>query len=207
MKSITHRSFLIVAALVCVSFAAPKPSMVPKPDVWTLEVTFEQPQQLILNGPSGATPRVFWYIILTLTNRSFNDVDFYPRCDLMTDTFQIVPAGKFTTPEVFDLIKKRHQGKYPLLESRGNVANRILQGADNAKDIAIIWPDFDPNAVSFKIFISGLGNETVAVEDPVQKGRMVYLRKTLELDYALHGDPALRPYLRLDYKGKNWVMR
>ena len=35
----------------------------------------------------------------------------------------------------------------------------------------------------------------------------VYLRKTLEVDYALRGDPTLRSSVEVVYKGQNWVMR
>ena len=35
----------------------------------------------------------------------------------------------------------------------------------------------------------------------------VYLRKTLELSYAISGDAALRSYAKLTYKGSRWVMR
>ncbi len=31
-------------------------------------------------------------------------------------------------------------------------------------DIAILWLDFDPKANSIKLFISGLSNETVAID-------------------------------------------
>jgi len=64
----------------------------------------------------------------------------------MTDTFEITPAGKGTPASVFEQIKKRHQRKFPFLESLENAGNKILQGEDNTKDIAIIWPDFDAKA-------------------------------------------------------------
>ena len=78
---------------------------------------------------------------------------------------------------------------------------------DNAKDIAIIWPDFDPSAKGFKLFISGLSNETAVVKHPIIKDKDVYLRKTLELDYILRSDPALRSSVKLNYRDKRWVMR
>ena len=130
----------------------------------------------------------------------------------MTNTFQIIPAGVDVPPAVFELIKTRYQSRYPFLESLQTTDSRILQGEDNAKDIAIIWPDFDVRATSFKIFISGLSSETVAVDHPVQRdenGRpvQVYLRKTLELSYNLRGDTKLRSDLGVEYKGKRWIMR
>ncbi|MCU0918680.1 MAG: hypothetical protein MUC88_29600, partial [Planctomycetes bacterium] len=136
-----------------------------------------------------------------------------PRCDLMTDTFQVVPAGKGVIPAVFTAVKERHQGRYPFLEPLLGVENRILQGEDHTKDIAVIWQDFDTQALGFKVFIGGLSNETAVVPHPVAldaatgKPLSVYLRKTLDLTYALRGDPALRSSVEVVYKGQGWVMR
>jgi len=201
----------ILAVMAGVAVAAPQPAIVQRPGQWTVEVRFEQPQQMVLPW-GGNGPARYWYTIFTLTNRTGQDVAFYPRCELMTDTFRIVPAGMNVSPVVFERIKQRHQSRYPFLESLLNVENRILQGEDNAKDIAVIWRDFDTRAESFKIFLTGLSNETAVIDHPVAVDATgqpvkVYLRKTLELDYAFRGDPALRDSVEVVYKGKDWVMR
>jgi hypothetical protein len=189
-----------------------RPAIVQRPGQWTLEVRYEHPQQMVMPwGPSGETR--FWYMIVTVTNRTGQDADFYPKCDLLTDTFQIVPAGRGVSPAVFQAIKERHQGQYPFLESLQTVGNRVLEGEDNAKDIAIVWQDFDAQALGFKVFISGLSNETAVIPHPVAvdaaSGRPVpvYLRKTLELSYGLRGDPALRSSVEVVPKDHGWVMR
>jgi hypothetical protein len=200
----------IAAVLVsCLALAAPEPAIVPKPGDWTLEVRFEQPQQIVL---PGAVQQRFWYIILTLTNKSGKDVDFYPACELITDTLQVVPAVKGTSAVLFEKIKNRHQGRYPFLQLLENAGNKALQGEDNAMDIAVIWPDFEPNAKTVNIFISGLSNETVAIDHPVDKDQdgkpvKIYLRKTLELTYSIAGDPAFRSEQKLKFESKRWVMR
>jgi hypothetical protein len=211
MKSLIYMIFTVCAILTCSSFAAPQPAIVQGPGEWTIDVTFEHPQLILLQRADGKTAR-FWYIILTLTNNTNDDVDFYPNCELMTDTFQIIPAGKNVPTEVFKQIKSRLKSRYPLLESLEKVDNRILQGQNNAKDIAIIWPDFDSQAKNIKIFISGLSNETVAIDHPVKKDESgnpikVYLRKTLELSYSLRSDPARRTGADISYQGKRWIMR
>jgi hypothetical protein len=208
--------------------AAPLPAVVQRQGQWTLETRFEQPQQLVLPyGTNGETR--FWYMILTVTNRTGDDVDFRPRCELMTDTFQIVPAGVGVPSVVFDQIKERHKSQYPFLESLGKVETRIarnadkakiagsenllLQGEDNSRDIAVIWPDFDSRAVSFKVFITGLSNEIATIDHPTVidpnsgKPAKVFLRKTLQLDYRLRGDPAIRSAVESTYRSKTWVMR
>ena len=207
------RAFLGILILVATGLAqsAPVPAVVQRPGQWTLEVRFGQPEQIVL--PYGFDGQMrYWYTILTITNRTGQDVAFYPKCEIMTDTFQIVPAGVGVPNEVFEKIKERHQSQYPLLEPLGKVQDRLFQGEDNARDIAVIWRDFDPRATGFKIFVSGLSNEAAVVTHPIAldlegEPLRVYLSKTLELDYALRGDPALRSDLEVAYKGKTWVMR
>ena len=185
---------VLVFAMFSVCWAAPQPAVVQKPGDWTLDLRFENPQQITLEG---VTPQRYWYIILTLTNKSGKDVGFYPDAQLITDTLQTVPAIKGTSAVLFEKIKNRHQGKYPFLQLLENTGDKILQGQDNTVDIAVIWPDFDPNAKNVSIFITGLSNETVAVDHPADKDKdgnpvKVYLRKTLELNYSIAGDPKFR---------------
>ncbi len=212
MKRVFCGLFGIVAIAVCVCSAAPEPAIVPAAGQWTVDTEFTHPQQIVLRRGSDNQTIRFWYVILTLTNNTDADVDFYPKCDLMTDTFQITPAGRSVPTPVFEQISKRHKSRYPFLEPLDKSGNKILQGEDNTKDIAIIWPDFDAKANNIGLFITGLSNETAVVEHPIQKdeaGRpvRVFLRKTLEINYALRSDPALRSNVNLDYKGKRWVMR
>ena len=212
MKGLVCGIFAVGAIMACVCLAAPEPAILPAPGQWTVDVTFEHPQQITLESGRNRKPRRFWYTIVTLTNKTNRDVEFYPKCELMTDTFQIIAAGKDTSPVVFERIKRRHQSRYPFLEPLEKAGNKILQGEDNTKDIAIIWPDFDIGAKNIKIFITGLSNETAVIDHPIAKDKTgkpikVYLRKTLELDYALRGDTTLRSYVKLNYKDKRWIMR
>jgi hypothetical protein len=211
MKGIIYGTFAFLMAAATICFAAPEPAIVPGPRDWTLDVTFEHPQQIELRTEKGELRR-FWYTIITLTNKSGRDVAFYPNCELMTDTFHILPAGKSAPAGVFQGIKRRHRRKYPFLEALEGSGNKMLEGEDNAKDIAIIWPDFDKQVKNIKVFITGLSNETAVIDHPLAKDATgepvkVYLRKTLELSYALRGDAALRSYAKLSYKGKRWIMR
>jgi len=201
--------FLAILAVTPLSIAAPEPAVVAKPGDWTLETRFEHPQQIVLKGTQ---PQRYWYMILTLTNTTDRDVDFYPKCDLMTDTLQIVPTIKGTSAVLFEKLKNRHQSKYPFLQLIENAPDKLLQGEDNTIDILIIWPDFDPEAKAIDIFISGLSNETTVVDHPVDKDPegnpvKIYLRKTLQLSYSLAGDPAFRSDQKLTFESKRWVMR
>jgi len=212
MKSFFYGILGAWALMICVCQAAPEPAIVPALGQWTVDSKFTHPQQIIIQRGSDNQPKRFWYIIITLTNNTGNDFDFYPKCDLMTDTFRITPAGKSVTPAVFEQIKRRHKRRYPFLEPLDKAGNKLLQGEDNTKDIAIIWPDYDAQAKSIQVFITGLSNETVVVDHPVAKDDMgkplqIFLRKTLELSYTLVSDPALRSNASLAYKEKRWIMR
>ena len=212
MKYFVYGILAVSLLTACVALAAPEPAVVQGPGDWTVDVTFGHPQQIAVRLPGEKEPRRYWYIILTLTNNTGRDVDFFPKCELVTDTLQVTPAGKDTPAAVFEQIKKRHQRKFPFLESLENAGNRILQGEDNAKDIAVIWPDFDADAKGIKLFIAGLSNETIAVDHPTEKDGTgkpvkVYLRKTLELSYKISGDALFRSGTKPVFQGQTWVMR
>jgi hypothetical protein len=204
----------ILVALVGTNavFAAPEPTRAKLPSIWTLDITFENPQQICVQIPGDSKPTRFWYMILTLTNDTGREVNFYPDIWLTTDTFMTVQASWDAREKVFNKISIRHQGRYPFLEPFEFVADKILQGADNSKDLAVIFPDFDPCAKQVSIFIGGLSNETAIVEHPTEKDASgnpvkVVLKKVLELQYTIPGDPSLRNAQTLDFIGKRWVMR
>ena len=212
MKNLVCGILAVLSVASCVAQAAPEPAVVQGPDDWTLDVKFEHLQQIMVQSSGDSQPKRYWYMIITLTNKTKHDVDFYPKCELVTDTFEVTPAGKDTPLEVFDQIKKLYHRKFPFLEPLENSGTKILQGEDNTRDIAIIWPDFDAKAKNIKIFVAGLSNETVAVDHPTEKDQSgkpvkIYLRKTLELSYKIGGDPAFRSKAKLVYEGKRWVMR
>jgi hypothetical protein len=204
MKRLLYGTLFVLVSIAVVCFAAPTPAIVPAQSEWTAEIRFEHLQQIELQTKANK-PLRFWYTIITVTNKTKNEVDFYPQCALMTDTFQIISAGKSVTPAVFELIKRRHQRKYPFLDLLEKVDNKLLPGQDNTTD-------FDRKAKAVKLFISGLSNETVVIDHPIAKDKSgmpvkVFLRKTLELSYDIAGDPALRSRAKVTYKDNRWVMR
>lgn len=213
--NMVKRSFLGIFGLLviaCISKAAPEPAVVPLSNIWTINTEYTRPQQIIMQNESTKQLKRYWYMIITLTNETKQDVDFYPKCELMTDTFQLIPAGKGVASVVFDKIKDRYKNAYPFLKNLNEADNKLLQGEDNACDLAIIWEDFDSKAQSINLFITGLSNETAVVDHPVAKDEQgrpikVYLRKTLELSYNIHGDPELVSGSELKFDGKRWIMR
>ena len=204
---------LTVLAVSAVSMGYPEPKVVQKINQWTLDVTYSATEQITLRLPGEQTPRRFWYIILSVTNEtSLDEVELYPLCRLITDTFQVIPADKKVPITVFETIKGKHQGSYPFLESLDFKDHRIGHGKDNTRDFAIIWPDIDPKARQVNLFVGGLSNETVVVEHPKLKDedgnpKKIFLQKTLHLKYAIAGDEKLRSAVTMKEIKQNWVMR
>lgn len=221
MKNLSKNVALCVLVLVmtlaitAICYAYPKPAVVPGASIWNVDVEYSRPFQISMNLPGdryGTAPRRFWYMIVTVTNNTGKDVPFYPACNLVTDTFKIIPAGKGTMKIVFDKIKRLQQGRYPFLEQLERAGGKLLQGEDNTKDIAVIWPDFDVNAKEIGICIAGLSNETAAIEHPIKKDKYgkpekVLLRKTLQLSYSIGGAEKFRSQSGLKFKSKNWILR
>lgn len=212
----TALSVLVVAILltaVPASTGYPTPAVVQKANQWTLKTVYSQPEQILLKMPGEKTHRRFWYIILSITNESMQeDVEFYPACQLITDTFQVIPADKKVPRTVFEAVKLKHQGSHPFLESLDFKDHRVFRGKDNTRDFAIIWPDFDPKAKQVNLFVGGLSNETAVVENPKLKDedgnpKKIFLQKTLHLKYTVGGDVKLRSNTKIKETKKNWVMR
>ena len=207
--------YLMVSVLTISAVAAgyPEPKVVQKVSQWTLDIDYSAPQQITLKLPNQTKPQRFWYIILSVTNEtSLEEVEFYPLCRLITDTFKIIPADKQVPITVFETVKKKHQGSYPFLESLDFKDHRVSRGEDNARDFAIIWPDFDPKARQISLFVGGLSNETAVVEHPELKDedgspKKIFLQKTLQLKYAVAGDEKLRDTVTLKEPKQTWVMR
>lgn len=158
-KQITVLLILVIGLSSGAGAAFPKPAVVQKVSQWTLTVKYETPEQITLRLPGKAAPERFWYIILTLTNESSQqEVPFFPACEMVTDNFEIIPAGMGVPKGVFDAIKLKHQGRYPFLESLDFEDNRVHFGPDNTRDVVIIWKDFNLKAKEVSLFIGGLSN-------------------------------------------------
>jgi hypothetical protein len=202
-----------VLAVSAVSFGYPEPKIVQKVGQWTLDVDYSAPEQIMLQLPNQKKPQRFWYIILSVTNEtSLEEAELYPLCRLITDTFQVIDADKRVPIAVFNAIKRKHQGRYPFLESLDFKDHRVSRGEDNTRDFAIIWPDFDPKARQISLFVGGLSNETAIVEHPKLKDKVgqpkkIFLQKTLQLKYAVAGDEKLRSTVTMKKPKQSWVMR
>jgi len=207
-------AWLGAASLAAVGDAAPQPSLVPKS--WELNFRYMDPQRIVVTVPGRAEPVVYWYMLYTVENRTGEARDFYPTFELVTDTFNLVESEIGVSPEAFRAIQRRWNN--PLLLEPARINGRLLVGEDRAKQGVAIFPDFDPAAREFTIYVKGLSGETARLRNPAfdparpednRNPRFFILHKTLAIPYRLPGGGEARSLAvpqRLS-REPQWVMR
>ncbi|MGC9453802.1 MAG: hypothetical protein ACP5HU_02970 [Phycisphaerae bacterium] len=201
------------------AFTAPEPAEVPTS--WQLDFEYERPRAVKVQLPGEEKPRLYWVMIYTVTNNTGEDRIFVPDFVLYTDTGQMIRAGTDVPSRVFQQVKRIYNE--PLLKNLSDITGKLLQGADNARTGAAIWPDYDEEAGSFDIFVDGLSGESVEIELPspvtvtetnpltgkleeVRKTEVV-LSKTFRVRYHVPGTSAGRQDAPVRKVETDWVMR
>lgn len=212
--------------MLCLSLAQParppaedyttatRPSIAPS--TWELRFRFQDPKRVSVIVPGRSEPVLYWYMLYRVENPGRQDVDFYPRFALVTDTLKVVPSEVQVSPEAFKAIKRRAND--PLLLAPEKIVGTIHRGKDRAKHGVAIFRDFDPKAKAFTIYVSGLSGEVKRVKNPgfddskpesPDNPRYMVLRKTLAIPYKFPGSESTRlqsvPERVID--GLEWVMR
>ena len=196
---------------------APRPSVIPSD--WEVDIKYDRPYPIKVYLVGQAKPKLFWYLRYTLINRGRQDIDISPKLDLYTETGQTLRAWRNVPREVYNAVKKHHND--PLLrDDQGS--GKLLRGADNAKSCVALWPDFDPKAGSFDIFVGGLSGEKaeVALPKPITAMRpdatgvmkevkvtKIILDKTLRISCTITGEAAARIRSRIRITNRTWIMR
>jgi len=211
----------MAVATVCIPLRGqPEPSEFPSS--WQLDFRYpELPQAIEVRVPGQSEPQLFWYLRYTVTNHTGEDQVFVPDFTLYTDTGQLIEAGKGVHWTVFEAIKSVHNDVF--LRDTTEMAGKLLQGEDNAKTGVAIWPDFDPKAGGFDIFIGGLSGEAaqIALPKPVEVNEIdvttgqrrtvtktqLVLSKTLRMRFGIVGDAEARATTPVELIQKDWVMR
>lgn len=216
-----------IPGLTTVASAAPTPSIAPKS--WQLEFEFTDPRRLTVQVPGEAAPRIYWYMLYTVTNNSGRDVQFLPRFEIVTDKLQVLETDATADPAVFAAIKKLHAKDRPFLLEPLEVMGKLLQGSDNAKDSVAIWQDFTADARQFTVFVGGLSGESVILPNPTYDSakpefvmkdlpggakvkvttnpKRFVLYKTLSVAYRLPGDDQARKQAEPNREKVDWLMR
>jgi len=120
------------------------------------------------------------------------------------------------SPEAFRAVQRRWND--PLLLEPSRINGRLLVGEDRAKRGVALWPDFDPRAREFTVYVRGLSGETTWVKNPAfdetqppgpKNQRFMVLHKTLSIRYRLPGGIGARAGAVPERLGDEpkWVMR
>jgi len=210
------RRLILCAALATTATAVggPRAGLVPK--TWELDFEFYDPQRIEVTLPGDSIPTTFWYVVYRVTNRTGRDVVFTPSFRIVTDRLEEVVGGDGVTPGVYAAIKARHKKEFPFFANPSDVTGKLMQGTANARTSAAVFRTFDTRAAGFRLFVSGLSGDIERVANPVYKPdepesdtnpRFFLLRRTLELDYDLPGDPDTRKFAKPIRRNRQWVLR
>jgi len=183
---------------------------------WQLDIEFRDPQRLMVRLPGESQPRTYWYVIYRVTNNTGQDVQYLPSARLVTDTLDVVRAGDNVPVSLYHRIAALHRRDYPFFARPTKVSGLLLQGEENARTSAFVFPDFDPEATTFTVFISGLSglidripNPAFDTDQPASEDnpRSFTRRLTLGIEYVLPGDERTRSGAQPKRRNRHWVMR
>lgn len=146
----------------------------------------------------------YWYFTYTVLNRTGQDRIWAPDFVLFTDAGEIRTAGTDVpariTSEIYDMLGNE------LIETQYEILGEILQGREHAKEGLIIWPAGSMQVTELSLFVSGTSGETARVRNPLTD-EIVVLRKTLQRDYRIPGNPAARGSEPAELTTQRWIFR
>jgi hypothetical protein len=186
---------LVSLTLASLALAYPKPS--PYPISWELKTNLGTPKRLIVDGKG------YWYVTYNVTNTTGQERVFLPLFEVLLPDGTVHRADRSIPANVFPAIKGREGIQF--LESAAQIATDLRIGEDQSRDGVAIWPDLDPNAREFTLFASGFSGEAAKIPGP--GGKELTLFKSLQIDYAIGGDPKFREINQIREVGRSYVMR
>lgn len=179
--------------------ATDDPGSFPTPAVanadWTLEFDAGPPTAIAVDDAFGNS-RWYWYLPYTITNVSGADQRFIPEVTILTDTGNILQAGKDVPSRAF--VQIAAELRNPLLESPQSVVGTIRQGVDFAKDSVFIWPVPSEDVDQFTVFVAGLSGETAVLTKPSTGEPLMEPALDIETGQPLldaQGNPVMRPVI------------
>lgn len=146
----------------------------------------------------------YWYFTYTVINRTGQDRIWAPNFVLFTDAGEIRTSGQDVpnriTNEIYDMLGNE------LIETQYAILGEILQGREHAKDGLVIWPAKSMSVTELSLFVSGISGETARVTNPIS-GETQLLRKTLQRNYTIPGNPAARGSKPAEMTEQRWIFR
>lgn len=171
---------------------------------WQLDFSFDQPRVIAVKGLDGKLAW-YWYLTYQVVNNTGADQVFFPEFIFADDLGQVRTANGPQVPlRVYDAI--RQEARKPLLERPTRIVGRLRQGEDFARDGVAVVPVGSEKIASFSIFVGGLTGDVKTVKHP-RTGEEVLLRRHLELQYAVPGEPETPQRQAIKFLGQREVMR
>jgi hypothetical protein len=180
--------------------------------IWALEFRFKDPRIITVDIP-GRGRTVCWYLWYQVINPYPEPHTFIPDFELVTldrqttHHDQVLPKAQEAIKQVEDptgyLNIKNSVTVYaePIPAAKPNAIPRPVTGV-------AIWPDVDPDANRFSIFVSGLSNG-YSITDPVPpETDPVVRKKTLQLNFKRIGDRYYMDSKAIRFVGPaEWIYR
>lgn len=190
--------FTLFSTTAVAQEAYPEPR--PAPDRW--ELNFLPGDLRVYVDPVEQKP--YWYFTYTVENRTGDEQIWAPRFVLYTDAGELMRSGvdvpTRVTSDVIDMLGN------DLLMNQNEVIGEIRQGREHAREGVVIWPFGDISVTEISLFISGVSGETAEVTNPIT-GERILLRKTLQREYLVPGNPIARGSRPVRFQDDRWIFR
>ncbi|QDU62479.1 hypothetical protein Pan216_33460 [Planctomycetes bacterium Pan216] len=187
------------------------------PDIWVLEFTFRNPRYIMVDVP-GKGRKLVWYMTYKIVNREKKPIQLIPQFELVTNDGK--SFHDVIMPVAEELVVKREFPTLRLQEDNGRnkIHNSVTisaapipptpaESAPLVRRGVVFWEGVDMKAKSFTVFVTGLSNGYVKVEDP-KTGKTEVRRKTLELNFTKPGDIYHPNHKEIKFVGDpKWVYR
>jgi hypothetical protein len=215
-----YMALLMLGAVCSVGAGVPVVPGIPEPSVspvsWELKFRYQDPQKVSVVVPGQDKPVLYWYVPYSVENPGPQEVPFYPKFELVTDTLQVIPSEVRVSPEAFRAIQRRTGDALLLTPERA--VGKLLVGQDRQRHGVAIWKNVDPATRSFTVYVTGLSGETVRLKNPEfddkkpegdKNQKYFILRKTLAVPYKLPGGESTRELAVPEREEGNqkWIMR
>ncbi len=164
----------------------------------TWELAFSSKPPRVMEVTEDGNLSQYTYIIYEVTNKTSEDIDFYPTFQMETDNGKVFTAGIY--PTFFSLISERF-GKEILPFSK---IIGIIKPGETKKSVAI-FKNADPASDMLTVYVAGLSGDFTLKR--TQSGKLIVRYKTFKMCYARPGDAFQASLDPVTLKSTAWVWR
>lgn len=159
------------------------------PDIWVLDFTYRKPRYIMVDIP-GKGRKLIWYMTYRVMNRTGEERPFIPEFTLVDD------EGNSYRDKVLPSAQRAVIAREDPTRSKGllnsvTISKPIPATPEEGEPIVrygvAFWEDVDLKTKSFDIFVTGLSNGYVRVDEPDAE-ETILRRKTLRLRFFKRGD-------------------